>query len=50
MTLKPQCEAQVGIRPVFIYNAVTIPRIVLCPHFALEGSHFCAKHQPPAVK
>lgn len=43
--LPPQCQKQVGIKPRLTYNAVTIPYIVLCPHFALDGSRWCAEHQ-----
>ena len=42
--MKRQCERQVGVRPVTIYNAVTIPRAVICPHNAEPGSKFCADH------
>jgi hypothetical protein len=40
-----QCERQVGIRPTLLYNAVMIPRIVLCPHNALPSSPYCERHQ-----
>jgi hypothetical protein len=43
--LKPQCQAQVGVRPTLMYNALTIPRIVICPHFAEDGSRWCTAHQ-----
>ena len=45
MPLRPRCERQVGVRPTFMYNAVTIPVAVICPHFALPGSKYCAEHQ-----
>lgn len=45
MTLRPQCQRQVGQRPRLMYNAVTIFEIVICPHFAVDGSKFCERHQ-----
>lgn len=50
MTLAPQCERQVGVRPTLTYNAVTIPRIVCCPHFAVPGTKFCKTHQTGATQ
>ncbi len=43
-TPKPQCQRQVGTRPTFLYNAVMIPRVVLCPHNAEPGEKFCHRH------
>ena len=43
--MRPQCEAQVGVRPTLKWNCVTIPVAVWCPHFAEPGSKFCHRHQ-----
>ncbi len=43
-TPKPQCEAQVGVRPTLKWNAVTIPVAVWCPHNAEPGHKFCHRH------
>ncbi len=47
-TPKPQCQRQVGTRPTFLYNAVMIPRVVLCPHNAEPGEKFCHRHLDPS--
>lgn len=49
MTLRPQCERQIDVRPTVMWNAVTIPVAVICPHFALPGSPYCERHQPVDV-
>jgi hypothetical protein len=43
--MRPQCEAQAGVRPTLKWNCVTIPVAVWCPHFAEPGSKFCHRHQ-----
>lgn len=45
--LPPQCQRQIGYRPTFLYNAISIPVARICPHFALEGSNYCERHQDP---
>lgn len=43
-TIPPQCQAQVDYRLVTMYNAVTYPRPIYCPHNAERGKPYCGTH------
>jgi hypothetical protein len=45
--LPPRCERQTGVRLTLMYNACTIPRIIICPRSVVPGTHFCDEHQQP---